>query len=198
MYLIGLTGGIACGKSTVDQQLAALGAVILDADVEVHRLLMPGEALFEQYIHHFGPQVKKEDGTLDRRRIGSLVFKNPSELRWIHEEIHPRIKATLLEKIEAYRESGTDVLVLDIPLLFECGWNQKVDQVWVVWVSPSVQLKRLRERNHLSVDEAKARIRAQMPLQEKKDRADVLIDNSGSRQKTQAQVKAAWEAVRLR
>lgn len=191
MLVLGLTGGIASGKSTVSRILARLGAEIIDLDELVHELERPGSQCFEQIVNAFGRQFLKPDGSLDRRKLGRVVFGNLQALARLNAIVHPAVIDLVKEKIEARRRSANppQVLVIDAPLLIEAGMVPLVDTVWVVKVDESTQMERLIARDHLSLTEALNRIRAQMPLEEKIKYADVIIDNSGSMEDTERQVR---------
>lgn len=188
--IIGLTGGIACGKSTVSRYLAQKGAQIVDADQIAHELSEPNGALYEAYQNHWGKQVLLADGTLNRRKVGQLAFANYQEKNWLNHTAHPVIKEAIERKLSAIK-SG--VIILDVPLLFEAGWDKITDGNCVVFVIREIQLQRLIARNGYTRQEALNRINAQMPLNEKKRRADWLIDNSGSLEETYRQADTLWQ-----
>ena len=194
MRVIGLTGGIACGKSTVSHQLSEeYGAMILDADVVAYQLAEPGNMLWSAFIGRYGKErVSRCDGTLNRSAVAEIVFQNPEEKRWMDTTAHPMIRQRLLDELDYCKAQGKQVVVLDVPLLFEVGWETLPTEVWVVYVKAEIQLRRLMERNGISEEMARARIAAQMSLEEKKKRADVVIDNSGSREETMMQVREAF------
>lgn len=194
MRVIGLTGGIASGKSTVSKQLREeFGAVILDADAIAYEMANPGEALWNAFIARYGKErVTFADGTLDRSAVAEIVFRDEKERRWMDDTAHPLIRQRLLDQLDACKKAGNSVAVLDLPLLYEAGWETIPDEVWVVCVDEETQLRRLMKRNAFSRDTALARIAAQMPLEEKRRRADVVIDNSGTKAETRAQVREAF------
>lgn len=192
MKIIGLAGGIACGKSTVSYHLRELGAHIIDADAIAHALSAPGGAIYELYIDHFGNDILAPDGELDRRAIGAIVFQNPAERAWMDAMVHPMIRRKIIDAIDVARACGTKAVILDIPLLFEVGWQDLADENWVVMVKEKIQLARLMKRNGFTKQEALERIRAQMPLEEKCRLADVVIDNSKHIEGTYVQVDALW------
>lgn len=194
MRIIGLTGGIASGKSTVSKRLHELyGAAHIDADEAAYRIAEPGAPLWRLFVERYGKEkALKEDGTLDRASIGKIIFANPDERAWLDSVSHPLVKEELLGKLEDCRRLGAEAAVLDVPLLYEVGWENMADSVWVVYVSPETQLKRLMERNNLTEELARDRISSQMPLAEKKARADVVIDNNGDLESTNRQIDKAW------
>lgn len=191
--IIGLTGGIACGKSTVSRQLSAMGAQIIDADKIAHQLSKPGEAIYEAYLEHFGEAVLQENGELDRGRVAQLAFGKADVVAWLNETAHPLIRRRLELDLAEFLSAPCQAVVLDVPLLFEAGWESLADESWLVYAEEKVQLERLLKRDRCTPDEARARIAAQMPWQEKKARADVLIDNSGGMRQTQKRLQALWK-----
>ena len=193
MKIIGLTGGIACGKSTVSKALRALGAYIVDADAAAHVLSQPKQPLFNAYVERFGADIVGPGGTLDRAAIARLIFADPALRAEVDAIAHPLIRAEVERRLGAARAAGAKAAVLDVPLLFEAGWDAIPDETWVVMLPEEEQLARLCARNPLmSEREARARIAAQMPLTEKCARADVIIDNSGTKEETQQRVKELW------
>jgi dephospho-CoA kinase len=188
-YLIGLTGNIACGKSTVLAQLAEMGADTIDADQLVHALYAPGSPVSIAIAAAFGPDVLAPDGSVDRRVLGAIVFNDPDRLRQLEQLVHPAVRQRILAHIAA---SQAPVVVIDAIKLIEGGLAEQCDSIWVVTCSPEQQVARLMARNQLDRAEAERRIAAQPPQAAKVARADVIIDNSGSREATAAQVRAAW------
>lgn len=193
MRIIGLTGGIACGKSTVSKMLKDCGACIVDADAIAHELSQPNQPIFHAYVELFGPEIVTPEGTLDRAEIARRVFSDTVLRDKMNARVHPIIRAAAEDRLDAAHMDGTAVVVLDVPLLFEAGWDAIPDETWVVMLPEEEQLARLCARNPLmSEREARARIAAQMPLTEKCARADVIIDNSGTKEETQQRVKELW------
>ncbi len=185
MKIIGLTGGIASGKSTVSETLAQLGAIIIDGDKIGHQAMEPGQPAYEQVVKHFGSGILNEDKTIDRTKLGAIVFFNPEQMKALNRNTWPWIFQSVRDQIEMKRLSHPNaVLVLDIPLLFEGGWDKLCDVVWVIWVDRETQITRLMARNSLTREEAIKRIDSQMSLDEKAQRADVVIDNTGSIEQT--------------
>lgn len=196
MLLIGLTGGIASGKSTVSAMLRELGATVIDADATVRELQAPGQPVHAAIVREFGPAVVGPDGHLDRRALAERVFRDPGQRRRLEQIVHPAVRERLWQEVAAARERGEAVVVVDSPLLIEVGLHRQMDQVWVVYVDEATQLRRLMARNGLDAAEARRRMAAQLPLAEKVRLAHVVIDNRGSLAATRAQVAAAWAAVR--
>jgi len=191
MRVLGLTGGIGSGKSMVAQMFSRLGAVVIDADQLAREVVEPGQPALQEIAATFGSDVLLPDGRLDRPKLAGIIFADAAERAKLDAITHPRIRARMDEEIKA-RRSGPGVLIADIPLLYENDRTQTVEKVIVVWVDPKTQLLRIRQRDGLSADAARQRIDAQMPLDAKRARADHVIDNSGSRDDTRAQVEAIY------
>lgn len=192
MKIIGLTGGIACGKSTVSAELKRLGAVIVDADQIAREVVEPGQTAYREILHTFGPEVVTKEGELDRKALGEKVFRDEKLRQRLEAITHPAIEQCVEGQIESARKAGAKAVFLDVPLLFEVGWHKKCDQVWVVYVTPNIQLKRLMDRNGFTKEEALVRINAQMDLKEKVAKADLVIHNSGTIAETKQQILQAW------
>lgn len=194
--LVGLTGGIASGKSTVSRQLAELGCHVIDADLLAREVVAPGEPAWHAVVEAFGPDVLRADDTLDRARLGALVFADPGARRRLEAITHPVIADRRQGRLEALTASGFDGLVIqDTPLLIEVGAAGSVDRVVVVYTTPERQLERLMARDRLAADEARRRIDSQMPLAEKARVAHYVIDSSDTREETAAQVRAVHAAL---
>ncbi|MGC7873596.1 dephospho-CoA kinase [Desulfosporosinus sp. SYSU MS00001] len=196
MLTIGLTGGIGSGKSTVSQWFETQGVSIVDADKIVHRLLESDVNLISQLVETFGPGITGNQGEIERRKLGKLVFADQQARNTLEELVHPRVLATMKNERENLENSGAKVCVWDVPLLFETGFEQYVDQIWVVWIPRDIQLQRVLKRDNLSLGEAEARISAQGSLDEKRRRAHVVIDNSGTIQATVEQLREAWKEIK--
>ncbi len=194
-YLIGVTGNIACGKSAVLRRLADLGAETIDADRVVHALMEPGQTAWTAVRDSFGPGVMTADGRIDRRALAAIVFSDPAELLRLEALTHPAVRVQIMAQVADAARRGVRVVVVDAIKLFEGGLADHCDEVWVVTCDPAQQLARLMARNGFDEAEARRRIAAQPPQAEKVARADVVIDNSGTLDATNAQVDAAWRAV---
>jgi len=195
MRLIGLTGGIASGKSTVAALLSRRGAVVVDADALAHEVLLPDGPAFDDVVARFGREVLDGTGAVDRSALGDIVFAD-SALRADLERItHPRINTLMQERLAAALDSGAPLVVADIPLLFERDLESAFDGTMLVYVPPAVQLRRLRDRDGLDDMSAQRRIVAQLPIDDKRARATWIIDNAGDVDATAAQVDAWWDAV---
>ncbi len=194
--LVGLTGGIASGKSTVSRQLAELGCHVIDADVLAREVMAPGEPAWRAIVEAFGPEILRPDRTLDRARLGALVFADPEKRRRLEAITHPAIQArrtAALQELAARDYEG--LVVQDAALLIEVGGHAHVDRLVVVYAEPAVQLERLMRRDGLDRVEAERRIASQMPLAEKVKLAHYVIDSSDSHDETAAQVRAVHAAL---
>ena len=179
MLTLGLTGGIACGKSNVSDTLAELGAVVIDGDLLSRRLTAPGGPALPGLRAEFGSAVFQPDGSLDRRALGALVFSQPEAMERLNALMQPLLRQLIEAELSAAGRSGAAVCVLSMPLLYEQGLDRLCQRVWCVWLPPQEQLRRLMERDGFSREQAQARIDSQLPVDEKARRADVVIDTSG-------------------
>jgi len=195
--IIGITGGIASGKSTVTNFLRKQGLQVVDADAVVHQLQKPGGRLFQAIVQHFGQEIILENGELNRPLLASLIFSNPEEREWSKQIQGEIIREELAGRRDLLAEKE-DIFFMDLPLLFELGYESWFDQIWLVDVTEETQLSRLMTRNALSQEEAEKRIAAQLSLQEKRNRADVLIDNNGPLELTQEQLREALQKLERR
>ena len=193
-YRIGLTGNIATGKSTVGQMLAKLGAEVIDADHIVHTVLAPDGAAYPAVVAAFGTGILAADGTIDRGKLGDIVFSSPEALAKLEQLTHPPVIAIIDEQITV---SAAPVVVVEAIKLLESGVADDYEAIWVTTCPETAQLARLMKSRHLTHEEALRRIHAQPPQAEKIARADVVIDTGGSIGKTRAQVVAAWEAIEI-
>ncbi|MFE1747148.1 dephospho-CoA kinase [Coleofasciculus sp. H7-2] len=179
MRVIGLTGGIGTGKTTVSNYLAShYNLPVLDADIYAREAVKVGSPILSEIVERYGADMLLPDGTLDRRKLGNIVFNSPEERRWLEQQIHPDVRDRLIEKMPELNSHPTVVLV--VPLLFEAGMTALCTEIWVVYCSEQHQLQRLIKRDRLTLEQAQARITSQMPIQEKCDRADVILDNSST------------------
>ena len=182
MYIIGLTGGIACGKSAVAETLRRrCKAFTLDIDKVTRWLLLPGEELFEIYVRHFGQSVLTDEGQLNRRKIGEIIFNHPEERAWINSVAHPILLNKARDFLVECQAAGARLVVLEVPLLFEAGWENLFDEIWAVYTKKKLQTWRLMVRDQLTKKQAAARINSQMSREEVWARVDVKIWNVNSR-----------------
>jgi dephospho-CoA kinase len=193
--VVGLTGGICSGKSTVATMFRELGAVVIDADRITHELQEPGQPLVEEIAAAFGRQVVGEDGGVDRTKLGPIVFSDPDARSRLEAILHPAIIAESRRRIRDAAASGASVCILDAALLIESGRHERFDRIVLVEASEDAQLRRLMARTGIGADEAARRIRSQMPLEEKRRRAHFRIDNDGPLEETARQVRAVWERL---
>jgi dephospho-CoA kinase len=194
--LVGLTGSIATGKSTVSRMFAHLGARVLDADLLAREVVMPGQPAYLKIVEEFGQGVVQEDGTLDRKALGAIVFAEPARRKRLEEITHPAIAARQQRILSVLDEEAFEGIVIwDVALLFETGGVARMDRVVVVATDPETELARLMARDGMAEADARARIASQMPVAEKAKRAHYVIDNSGDRASTEHQVKVVYEAL---
>ena len=187
--IIGLTGGIATGKSTVSHYLATTYQLpILDADTYAREAVAKGSSILEALTQRYGSHILLADGTLNRQQLGHIIFNQPDEKNWVEQQIHPFVRQRFSQVSQNYAPSQT--LVYAIPLLFEANLTHLVSEIWVVICNPEQQKRRLMTRNHLSENEATTRINNQLPLREKAAQADQILDNSGDRTQLYGQIDA--------
>ena len=185
--IIGITGGIASGKSTVTNFLRKQGFQVVDADAVVHQLQKPSGRLFEALVQHFGQEIILENGELNRPLLASLIFSNPDEREW-SKQIQGKIIREELATLRDQLAQTEEIFFMDIPLLFEQDYASWFDETWLVYVDREVQVERLMKRDRLSINEAESRLAAQWPLEKKKDLASYVLDNNGSRDQLVSQV----------
>ena len=198
MYVIGITGGIGSGKSTVSDMLRAKGATILHADQVGHEVYRPGTPVQEQVVQAFGRQVLTEDGQIDRRKLGQIVFSEAGALERLNAITHPPMRQLMIEKLEELRRKGTPVVILEAALLIEAGWVDLADEVWVTTVEPDEAARRSMERSGLSRQQAEARIAAQLSNAERMKHAQVVIDTNCSLADVAQRVDELWEDLTAR
>jgi dephospho-CoA kinase len=197
MLKVGLTGGIASGKSTVSEAFARLGAEVLDADKVAREVVLPGEPAWLSLQQAFGPEFFLPNGEINRSKLRRLVFADPEERSRLNAIVHPAVMKEINRRLEQLTTLAQDaVVVVDVPLLLEVGVAYRFDRVIVVYVTKMVQIKRLRQRDGLSLEEAKQALSTQMVLSKKVELADYVIDNSGTRAETQVQVENVWQELR--
>lgn len=195
MLLVGLTGGIASGKSTVGRMLAQAGVPVVDADLLAREAVLPGSAALTAIVARFGPGILLADGGLDRKRLGAIVFTDDAARRDLNAIVHPSVAALAMEKLGALRDAGHAVAVYEVPLLFESGLEGMMDKTLLVALPLDVQRARLMARDGISAAEADARIAAQLSLAEKRKRADVVIENDGTIEELARHLGEAWREL---
>ncbi len=177
MRVIGLTGGIASGKSTVAELIAAFGIPVIDADQLSREAVLPGTSALTRIIEVFGSRVLSKDGTLDRKALADIIFADPQSRVTLEGILHPAIKELAENRLAALRKTGAPAAIYVAPLLIEAGIVDRVDEVWVVYVDRSTQLARLQQRDGISIDDAEKRLSSQMPMEEKRNQGRIVIEN---------------------
>jgi dephospho-CoA kinase len=198
MKVIGITGGVATGKTTVARFLSSmLKAEMIDADKIAHELLLPSEKVGQKVIQFFGEDVLKNGSSIERKKLGQIIFGNISKRKKLESIIHPAVKKIIKEKLEQYRDSGKKWVVMDIPLLFEAKMESMVDRIIVVIRDESAQLDTLHKEKGLSLREARERIESQLSLPEKVKHAHFVVDNNGTLSDTERQVRDIYARLRI-
>lgn len=198
MHVIGLTGGIASGKSTVTAFFKDQAVPVIDADILGHRTYDPGTETFAAVVAAFGDDLVATDGTIDRIVLGGKVFGKPEELKRLTDIVWPGIRKLASEQLSELEAAGNTIAVLEAAVLFEAGWEDLVDDVWVVTVEPDIAVQRLASRNGLDEEAARARINSQLTNAERVARADVVIENNSTLEALQAAIQREWDALQTR
>ncbi len=193
MTVVGLTGSICSGKSTIARFLAGMGASIIDADEIGHEAYAPHSETWREVVAAFGPGIVAADGQIDRRKLGEIVFRDPEALQRLNAIVHPGMRRVAERRIARLKDEGARVIVLEAPLLVEANWLDLVDEVWVAQANKRNSLARCRERSGLSAAQARARLASQLPPEEKARHADVIIDTNVSLAEVESRVKKLWE-----
>ena len=179
-YFLGLTGGIASGKSTADDFFKKRNIPIIDSDLIAHQIMEVGQNGYNAIVAYFGTNILNDDQTINRRQLGEIVFNDKAKLKKLNELTHPLVHQEIKRQMEQYRLNQEKLVVIDVPLLFESGFESLCDGVLVISISPELQLKRLMKRNNFTEKEALVRINNQMPLSEKEKRATYVVANTGT------------------
>ena len=199
MYVIGLTGGIGSGKSTVAEVLAAEGAAVLSADLVGHEVYQPGRPAWQEIVDAFGPEVVAADGTIDRKKLGPIVFADPKNLARLNAITHPRMKELMREKLAELEAKGVAFAVLEAALLFDAGWDDLADEVWVTVAPPQIAAQRAAQRSGIPVEQVLERImKAQMADADRVSRSDVVIDTDCELEETRTRARAEWARLKER
>ena len=197
MFVAGLTGSIATGKSTVSGILKELGAFIVDADRAAHEVVLPGTKAWNEIVRIFGKEILQRSGEIDRERLGRIIFNDSAMRNILEEVVHPEVVQSMEEQIISIKSGFPDaVVILDVPLLIETGMHKGVSEVIVVYCPEDMQITRLMVRDNISREEALAKVRSQISIEEKRRYASQLIDNSASKGNTRKQVKNAYDRLK--
>lgn len=196
MKIIGLTGGIASGKSTISRLIREKGIPVICADELARKVVEPGYPAYKKMIAEFGEKILNPDKTLNRPKLALLVFSSPEKLKKLNSLIHPAITQEMKEEIERLKKKKEKMVVLDIPLLFEEGLDELCDKAIVVYAPEETQRERLKKRENLSDQEITSRLKSQMLIEEKKKLGDFVIDNSGTPEETKAQLEGVLEKIK--
>jgi dephospho-CoA kinase len=194
--IIGLTGGIASGKSTVSALLVNKGARLVDADVIAREVMLPGHEVLAAAVKQFGGEILFPDGTLNRAKLGEIVFQDPVALQTLNNLTHPAIRQEMKDRMYSMEQEEPErLIIVDIPLLFESGLDNLFHEILVIYVPYEVQITRLMGRNGLSLEQAEARLNVQMDIELKRNKANYIIDNSGDLAYTEQQVSVFWDRL---
>ena len=193
MLVIGLTGSIGTGKSEAARQLEALGASIISADQVGHEAYTPNTEAWEHVVSAFGDEILQDDGEIDRRKLGTIVFSDSGQLERLNQIMHPRMAQMVADKVEVLRGQGVKVVVVEAALLFEAGWDSLVEEVWTTDSPEQVVIERLKVRNGMSEEEARKRISSQMGRTERLEKSDYVSENSGDMVALGLAIKELWD-----
>jgi dephospho-CoA kinase len=188
--IIGLTGGIATGKTTVSMILSEQGIPVIDADVIAREVVLPGKDAYEKIVAYFGSEVLHADQTINRAELGEIIFNDDEKRLKLNEIVHPAVRLEMKKQAAAYISTGHNLVVMDIPLLFESKLTHMVEETWLVYTTPTIQLQRLMMRDDYTEKQALSRIQSQMPIDEKKLLADVVINNNGTKAELEGKIKS--------
>ena len=192
VFILGLTGGIGTGKSEVTRALASLGASVIDADRVGHEAYKPHQGIWQEVVQAFGEEILQPDGEVDRKALGAIVFSQPDARAKLNSIMHPWMAQEIERQIDQLRQDGVEVVVLEAALLIEAGWQGLVDELWVTMVDEDEAVLRVSLRSGLSEEQVRGRMATQMPVAEKVEQADVVIDNSGSLEELEWRVTQEW------
>ena len=198
MRTIGVTGGIASGKSLATRQLAERGTVVIDADKIGHEAYRPGTETFRQVVAAFGVEIVGANGEIDRKALGAKVFADPAERRRLEEIVWPAMRKMMEERLEELRAKDVEIVVLEAALLIEADWLSLVDEVWLVLASPETARRRLMERNGLTAEQAESRLRSELTNEKRRADATVVIENDGSLEELRRAGGEAWAKLEAR
>ena len=194
MLVIGLTGGIGTGKSEVSHILQELGAVVIDADRVGHEAYKPRSEIWRAVVHSFGEEILGPSGEIDRKKLGNIIFRDQSARETLNSIMHPKMADIIGEQIDHYRQEGNEVVVVEAALLMEAGWSSLVDEIWVTSSSEEEIVQRLRDRDGLSEEQIRDRIRSRLPFEERATQAHVVVENSGDKGELREKVESLWSS----
>lgn len=195
MKVIGLTGRIGSGKSTVSKYLGELGAVVIDADKVTHEVLSPGHEIGRNVIAEFGQGILTPDGEIDRKKLGEIVFNNPEALERLTEIMHPPMYEIVKNRIEEHRRRGIKVVILEVIALIEANWTPLTDEIWVTIASEDTVIKRIKEQRGMSEEQILSRIRSQLTTEEWIKHADIVIENNGDFNELKTKLDEQWARI---
>lgn len=193
--VIGLTGGIATGKSTISSILKELGAYIVDADIIARSVVQKGEKAYNEIVQHFGRKILMPNGEINRKKLGHIVFSDSEKLKLLNQITHPEIIGRIKDKVEEYKDIGAKVIVIDAAILIEVGLEWYCDSIWLVSVDKETQIRRLMERDKFAYSDALNRINSQYANEKKSQFADVIIDNNEPIEEVKKKVKELWNIM---
>jgi len=193
--VIGLTGGIGSGKSTVSGFLTELGAVVIDADKVGHEAFLPDTPAWHDVMVAFGRDIVAPSGEIDRKKLGEIVFNDPESLSRLNRIMHPRMYDMMQARIEEYRRDGIAVVVVEAAILIEANWQSLVDEIWVTVTPEDTVIRRLKDQRGLDEEQTKARIHSQLANEDRVKHADVVINNTGNLDEIKAKVKGLWDKL---
>ena len=195
MKIIGLTGGIGSGKSTVAQFLVKLGVVVVDVDKIGHEILRPDSEAGQKVVATFGRQILSPSGEIDRSKLGEIVFNNPEALSRLNRIVHPRMHDMIRDEINEYRKQGVAVVIVEAAILIEANWQSLVDEIWVTIAPENAVIERLKDQRGLEEEQTLARIRSQLSNDERSQHANVIIDNNGNLDEVRIRVQELWQRL---
>ncbi len=198
MLVIGLTGGIGTGKSTVADVLRQEGAAIVDADAVGHEVYLVGRPAYHEVVREFGEDILDDQKAIDRKKLGARVFGNGKELAKLNAIVHPRMKGMMRERLQELEKQGKKLAIIEAAILFEARWDDLAHEVWVTSAPPEVAAQRVAERSKLSLEQVLERIRSQMSNDDRVKRADVVIDTSGTMEQTIEIARQRWNELQAR
>ncbi|MBY6035223.1 dephospho-CoA kinase [Fictibacillus nanhaiensis] len=194
--IIGLTGGIATGKTTASLILSQQGIPVIDADIIAREVVMPGKEAYQKIVSYFGSQIINSDHTLNRTLLGEIIFNDVKKREKLNAIVHPAVRMEMKNQAKHHLDAGQNPVIMDIPLLFESKLTHMVDVTWLIYASPDIQLKRLMERDDFTEKQALSRIHSQLPIDEKKELSDIVIVNNGTKKELEEKLTLQIQNLR--